>query len=256
MMSARCLQCNILIPDGRKFCSVQHRCLYYGGARSTSKQQLTRNKISDGLRSSWSNGARKKYIRLCDNLDCWNILQVHPYQTKNRKRHFCSNECKYAWFKDNVPSKRKDVAEKISKDRKRAVKISIGVKQWRDTHHDLISGRNHWNWQGGPKDPYCEKWTPELRERIRAFFDYECIICGKTQKDNLYTLCCHHVEGNKQACCDDEPARFASLCQKCHGMVGAKKDKQRWMSMLRIIIYEIYNDRSYFTKEEWEEICR
>jgi hypothetical protein len=115
-----------------------------------------------------------------------------------------------------------------------------------------VSGPNNGNWRGGVLPEYCEKWTPELRERIRAFFDYECIMCGRTQEEDCRLLSCHHVEYNKNACCDDQPYCFAALCRSCH--CRTNNDRDRWESMLHRIIDEIYDGRSYFTKDEWKEV--
>jgi hypothetical protein len=118
---------------------------------------------------------------------------------------------------------------------------------------------NNSNWQGGISfEPYCPKWNDDLRERIRAFFEYRCMICGKKQEENISKngnirlLSCHHVDYNKQACCDGFPVRFSATCMKCHAKTNF--DKDRWMNIFHRIIEEIYNDRSYYTKEEYGRI--
>lgn len=36
-------------------------------------------------------------------------------------------------------------------------------------------------WKGGISfEPYCPKFNNDLKERVRSYFGYECIICGKT----------------------------------------------------------------------------
>lgn len=114
-------------------------------------------------------------------------------------------------------------------------------------------GEKHPNWQGGLTDQsYCEKWTPELRERIRAFFEYRCIVCGKSQDENKRLLPCHHVEYDKRACCSPGDWKFATLCSKCHGKTSHERD--RWCDMLSRIIDEIYGGKSYFTREEYAKL--
>ena len=111
-------------------------------------------------------------------------------------------------------------------------------------------GENGSNWQGGISfEPYCPKFNPDLKRRIRAFFDHRCIICGKTTEENKQNMGCHHVNYNKSACCDGKPVRFAALCLKCHGKTN--HEQERWEAMLHRIIDEIYDGRSYFTKDEW-----
>ena len=112
-------------------------------------------------------------------------------------------------------------------------------------------GEKHPMWRGGISfEPYCPKFNKDLRIRIRGFFDYRCVACGKTTEENARALSCHHVEYNKQACCDGEPVHFAALCAKHHNKTGA--DRERWEAMLHRIIDEVYGGRSYFTKEEWK----
>ena len=132
-------------------------------------------------------------------------------------------------------------------------------------HRDKISeserGEKNASWKGGVSfEPYCPKFNDDLRERIRAFFGYHCVCCGKPQTKNItksgkkFKLQCHHVEYNKQACCDGMPIHFAALCIRCH--VRTNNDRPRWMNMFHRIIDEIYDGRSYFTKEEWKNICK
>lgn len=113
------------------------------------------------------------------------------------------------------------------------------------------------NWHGGLSfEPYCPKWNNDLRRRIRAFFEYRCVACGKPQNENLtadgrvYQLHCHHVTYNKSTCCDDKPVHFTALCNRHHGMTN--KDRDRWEAMLHRIIDEVYGGRSYYTKEEMQ----
>lgn len=115
-------------------------------------------------------------------------------------------------------------------------------------------GENHPNWQGGKSyEPYCPKWTEDLRRRIRAFFDHMCVCCGKTTEENTEELSCHHVSYDKMVCCNDMPARFAALCHRHHNITNRERD--RWEAMLNRIIDEVYDGRSYYTNEEMKEMA-
>lgn len=124
------------------------------------------------------------------------------------------------------------------------------------TRHNYGKGKNAHGWKGGISyEPYCPRFNKELKERIRAFFDYRCILCGKTENENNEKLSCHHVEYNKQACCDGKPVCFATLCRSCHSKTnGGDNNRNKWMNMIRIIITEIYSGRSYYTEAEWKII--
>lgn len=109
------------------------------------------------------------------------------------------------------------------------------------------------NWRGGISfEPYCPKFNQDLKERVRTFFDNACITCGKTAKENGKALSVHHVEYDKSACCDGEPVHFAAMCHRCHSKTNF--DRERWEAMMHRIIDEIYDGRSYYTKEEYKKI--
>jgi hypothetical protein len=116
-------------------------------------------------------------------------------------------------------------------------------------------GEKNYNWRGGISfEPYCPEWNPGLRRRIRAFFGYECLLCGRSTEENKEQLSCHHVSYDKNACCDGKPVQFAALCCSCHSRTGGgDKNRAMWESIIHTIICEVYNNRSYFTKDEWAE---
>jgi DNA-directed RNA polymerase subunit RPC12/RpoP len=112
------------------------------------------------------------------------------------------------------------------------------------------SGEKSSKWLGGISfEPYCPKWTDDLKCRIRAYFNNQCLFCAKTTIENKRKLNCHHATYNKKMCCDGKLVQFAALCNRCHNKTN--KDRDRWEAIIHRIIDEIYEGRSYFTKEEW-----
>jgi len=137
------------------------------------------------------------------------------------------------------------------------MKIALkGIKRDERTRKHMSEtrrGENNPRWCGGISSlPYCPKWTKELKQRIRAFFEYRCICCGKHEDDCTRKHCCHHVEYNKDACCDGKPVHFAAMCTKHHSMTNA--DRNRWEAMIHRIIDEIYDGKSYYTQEEYKQL--
>jgi hypothetical protein len=115
-------------------------------------------------------------------------------------------------------------------------------------------GEKHHNWRGGASfEPYCPQFNENLKERIRSYFDYHCVLCGKSTEENARKLSCHHVEYNKNSCCDGKLVQFAALCVSCHTKTTIG-DRARWECVLHRVIDEIYGGRSYFTKDEWVQI--
>jgi endogenous inhibitor of DNA gyrase (YacG/DUF329 family) len=213
-----------------------------------------------------------------------------------KDRKFCSMECKGKWQSENAVHEKSshwsggNIVKKcqecgkefaIEKYRQKTARFCsprcTGI--WL-AKHDLIKfpprlfGPDHPAWTGGPKD-YCEKWTRDFRERIRAFFGYQCSECGSPQGEEL--LHCHHVYYDKKACCsinedgkyvsnlgvkgnpftfeiEGDPNKFVALCRRCHSLTTAKKNREKWARHFEQIINEYYLGRSYFTKEEYEGI--
>jgi hypothetical protein len=131
--------------------------------------------------------------------------------------------------------------------------ISDATRRRMSENHPDISGDKNPRYIDGRcknKDTYCELWTAEFRNRIRAFHNYECFMCGKTkEQNNNIMLGCHHVCYDKNTCCNDTPRLFVALCNKCHGKVGLNRN--RWEEIFKIALDEIYDGKSYYTKEEY-----
>jgi hypothetical protein len=115
---------------------------------------------------------------------------------------------------------------------------------------NIAGEKCHW-WEGGKSfEPYCPKFNEDLRRRVRAFFGYICLGCGKHQNDLNEKLSVHHVYHQKDACCDDKAIPlFAPLCRSCH--VKTNNHKEHWMDILVNKILLDYEGKCYFTKEEW-----
>lgn len=116
-----------------------------------------------------------------------------------------------------------------------------------------FTGKNAPNWQGGISfGKYCPKFDKNLKERVRSFFNHECVLCGKSREDNGQNLSVHHVNYDKMLCCNDNIIQFVALCINCH--TKTNHNRNYWEKVLTIIIHEIYNGKSYYTKEEYKKL--
>ena len=108
-------------------------------------------------------------------------------------------------------------------------------------------------WKGGISfEPYCEKFTKEFRERVRVFFDYTCQICGHVWSVGERHLAVHHVNFNKDSCCnEDVEPLFVPLCTSCHTKTNF--DREHWEKYFTSIITERYDGGCYLSKDEMEE---
>jgi len=102
-------------------------------------------------------------------------------------------------------------------------------------------------WKGGISfEPYCVKFNNEFKERVRAFFDYCCVECGTPQTN--VKLHIHHVNFNKQSCCDNTKPIFVALCHSCHSKTNY--DREYWEQHFTEIINGYYEGRCYLQKGE------
>lgn len=84
------------------------------------------------------------------------------------------------------------------------------------TNSESQTGELSCRWKGGiSKSRYCNKWTEELRERVRDKFDRKCFICGMTEEENGKKLSVHHTNSGKMCMCDYS-CELVPLCIRCH----------------------------------------
>lgn len=123
----------------------------------------------------------------------------------------------------------------------------LSTKRWNAVLENNLNNLWYGNikYYNGPQ--YCEKWTAELRERVRAYFEYCCVECGTPQ--NGHALHIHHVWYNKRLCCDDTPRSLVPLCSSCHAKTNTNRDY--WSEHFQAIIDTYYEGRCWFTKEEF-----
>jgi hypothetical protein len=104
-------------------------------------------------------------------------------------------------------------------------------------------------WDGGKSfEPYCPKFNDEFKERVRAFFGYQCGECGTPQ--NGIKLDVHHINANKMSCCDDTIPTFIPLCKSCHSKIK-KSNLIYWEQHFTEMIEGYYQGKCYFSQEEF-----
>jgi hypothetical protein len=111
------------------------------------------------------------------------------------------------------------------------------------------------NWQGGLSfEPYCPKFNKDIRNRVRLFWENKCgnPECNKSQDELNEKLSVHHVHYDKLVCCNDKPVMFIPLCRSCHSKTNY--DRNKYERIYEQLIYDKYNGKSYYTKEEYEKL--
>lgn len=98
--------------------------------------------------------------------------------------------------------------------------------------------------------PYCPRWTADLRERCRAYWNYTCFECGTPQ--NGKKLDVHHIHYNKKMLCDGSPQDVIPLCRGCH--VKTNTDREYWERYFTELLYS-WNPKGkcFFTEDEMKK---
>jgi hypothetical protein len=119
---------------------------------------------------------------------------------------------------------------------------------------EMFSGENSPNWKGGVSfEPYCKKFDNKFKTRCREFFENKCVVCGITTEQNKRKMCVHHVNYNKDTCCDENVKQlFVTLCAKHHGLTNHSRDY--WNEKFTKLIEEEYDGKCFYTKAEWKNI--
>lgn len=100
----------------------------------------------------------------------------------------------------------------------------------------------------GPQ--YCEKFNKEFKERVRAYWNYQCFECGTPQNGRLLGV--HHVHYDKKMCCNGSPQDVVPLCASCHSKTN--KNRDYWEDHFTELLYAYNPDgKCFFTKEEYKE---
>jgi hypothetical protein len=226
--------------------------------------------------------SRSKPQAICLCLNCGEKFETHQSEVRRGGGKFCCKKCEGA-YKKGVP--RSDTTkENISKslrgrifteDWKQKISNSLkgnalrkgkhqpesakerlriartGMKASKETKAKMSAcrrGEDNPAWNGGISfGKYCPKFNREFKERVRAYFDYKCLGCGTPQNGERLTV--HHIQYNKQTCCDDTIPLFAPLCRSCHGQSNFEREKRE--EYYAGIIQQYYMGKSFFTKVEY-----
>lgn len=182
---------------------------------------------------------------------------------RSGKPHPCGPAISRIMASDANPMKRPEIAAKISK-------LKTGVKRSLETREKISkakrgkkmsaefcarhTGEHCGGWRGGISfEPYCPKFNQEFKKRVRAYFNDECVLCGKSKQENGKSMHVHHVDYDKQACCDDRTPRFVVLCSRHHSMTN--HNRAQWQEIFAYIIDNFFNGKTYYTLEEYIHIC-
>jgi len=102
-------------------------------------------------------------------------------------------------------------------------------------------------WKGGISfEPYCEKFNRPFKERVRKFFERTCVECGKTEEESGRKSDVHHVNFDKQTCCNDSKPLYVALCHSCH--LKTNHNRAYWEKHFTEMINDKYGGCCYLPR--------
>ncbi len=170
----------------------------------------------------------------------------HPHKgheiTNEIKKKIRENRRNTKGFKHSLESrKRMSIARKGYRHTKEArIKMSNAKK-------GLYNKENHPNWKGGISyEPYCSKFDRFFKFRVRSYWNNECGLCGKKEYENGERLSVHHVNYDKQTCCNITIPLFLATCRSCNAKLNY--NRAYWEEVLTNYIMIWHNGQCYLPK--------
>lgn len=186
---------------------------YFSIQENRNKQSyiLSKSYSQENLRKQKSEALKKYYIEHPEVIEKMSIARLgKPSWNKGKK---CSEE----WVKKNSEKQKK------------------------------LVGPLSPNWKGGiSKLPYCEKWTKELKEKIREKFDFRCFSCDKTQEEIGRKHDIHHIDYDKEQGCNGKKFELIPLCRSCHARTNGKNNRDYWQHYF-IDLLKLYYIKTFMT---------
>jgi len=175
----------------------------------------------------------------------------------------CIGNMKKAIENPDVKKKQSDAMKEVHKDPEHKERYQKGYEKrsnnpdWIQNHAaaNLARSEKHRGdkchlWKGGVSfEPYCVKFNRRFKYRVREFFKNRCVECGI---ETSYKLHVHHVNYNKQTCCNDGIPLFVTLCRGCH--VKTHFDLEYWEEHFKEILALQYGNKCYYSEEEMQRI--
>ena len=180
---------------------------------------------------------------------CGKVFYTHPCKIKKGWGIYCSKKCMGIGNTIEI-EKTCPVCGKVFYTKPGYIKSGKGIYCSPECRGIAQRGENSPNWKGGLSfEPYCILFNNEFKERVRAFFDNKCAVCGKTKEENGRSLCIHHVNYDKKTCCNDSERLFVPLCMSCHSKTN--RNRKQWEEYFKDLIKNKYGGKCYYTKEEY-----
>lgn len=214
-----------------------------GKCQNPEKEQERRQKIRESKLGKLHSEETKQRIR--ESVTGMFAGKNHP----NYGKHL-SDETKQKIAKSKLgkirPPRDPEWCRKISEGHK-------GLKHSLETRLKMSEsqlGEKAKLWKGGLSyGKYCKKAKPAYK-RVRAFFSWVCVFCGQPQKHEK--LIVHHVNYDKDTCCNENKPYFVTLCRSCHSMTN--NNRSYWEPYFKEMVDTYYEGKCYLTIDEFKKL--
>lgn len=120
-----------------------------------------------------------------------------------------------------------------------------------------MRGDKNPNWNGGSSFyPYCPLFNDEYRNRIRIDFGNKCLLCERTNEENLVrfgrALNVHHIHYDKEVGCNGHGMECVPLCFPHHNKTNPIKYREWWVAYFEQHLWNIFGWKLE-TQLEWCE---
>jgi hypothetical protein len=232
---------------------------YLLGDKNPSKRPEVRAKIGEASRERWSDPNFRKKMSQLLSIDHADVSgERNPNYGKQRPPEVCEKiraklkgqispfrgirrpTCGMPGERNPMYGRRNEKHPCYGKPRSEETRKKVRI-----TLTGRYGGENNPNWRGGTSfEPYCQKFNNEFKERVREFWGRKCFLCGC--QENGEKLHVHHVNYNKNTCCDSSPPLFIVLCRSCHARTNNQRDI--WEPYLTEQILLATDGECYFPK--------
>jgi hypothetical protein len=207
------------------------------------------SKICMGMAHKGKHKSNYKGGITCICKQCGKHFQKQPNQVKKGHGKFCSKKC-YGESIQGINNKfyKQGKIKRICKTCGKEFTVAFSVvKRGNGVYCSRACqvGEGTPMWKGGLSYyPYCPKFNEQLKERVRTFFGRKCVLCHKTEKELGRKLDVHHVDYEKDNCCNDtRDPLFVPLCLSCH--MKTNRDRYDWEIFFRYYLTLGYNNRCF-----------
>jgi hypothetical protein len=209
--------------------------------------------LSEKHKQKLSNSRKGKRLSEEHKQKLSNAHKGKPRSEEIKKKIGISNKGKKRSDKSRIKMSESHKGRPLPEETRKKMSVSATGRKHTQDSIKKMSLENSSRWKGGISfEPYCPKFNREFKERVRAFFGNQCVECGKLH--DKIKLHVHHVNFDKQTCCNTSTPLFVPLCTSCH----AKTQINRifWQYWFTEMINLHYGGKCYFSKEEYAELMR